>query len=207
MKEESTITRRRWMKTFGLLALGSGFSFTKFALCDSEKTITALASTPAKEKILIVLYSLTGNTMTIAKQIQSITGGKIFEVVPITPYPEDHQATTEQAKTEISEGFKPELKAKLDNIKDYDTILVGSPCWWATMAPPLATFLSQHDFTGKTLIPFMTHEGSGLGRYVEDLRKLCPTATILDGKAFRGGSVNSAQTEVSTWLQTINVIK
>lgn len=207
MNEENIITRRRWMKVFGVLALGSGLSFTKFALCDSTKEISALASPPAKEKILIVLYSLTGNTMTIAKQIQSLTGGTMFEVVPLNPYPDDHHATTEQAKKEIEEGLKPELKTKLDNIKDYDVIFVGSPCWWATMAPPLSSFLSQHDFKGKTLIPFMTHEGSGLGRYVEDLRKLCPTATMLEGKAFRGGSVNSAQTEVSTWLQKINMIK
>lgn len=162
---------------------------------------------PAKEKILIVYYSRSGNTQKITGEIEAATGGKSFKLITVKPYPDDYTETTKQARKEIDEGHKPELKAKPESIKDYDVIFVGSPCWWATMAPPVATFLSSYDFSGKTIIPFMTHEGSGLGHYVDDIRKQCPKAKVLDGKAFRGSSVKSARKDVTTWLRQIHIIK
>ena len=101
---------------------------------------------------------------------------------------------------------KLSLKTKLKNISSYDMIFVGSPCWWATMAPPVATFLSSYDFTGKTIVPFMTHEGSRMGRYASDIKKLCPKAKILEGLPVRGSNVKEAKGDVNKWLREIKVI-
>lgn len=165
------------------------------------------AETPESSKILIVYYSKTGNTRKVADLIQSATGGKTFEIVPVNAYPEDYHATTEQAKKEINEGFKPELKNNLQNVNAYDVVFVGSPCWWGTMAPPVATFLSSHNFEGKTIIPFMTHGGSGLGRYVEEVKKLVPKADVVNAKAFQGSRVDGAKDEVKAWVDGMKITR
>ena len=166
----------------------------------------AQSASPSK-KILVVYFSHSGNTKEIANQIKELTGGDIFEIQPAKAYPSDYQACVDQAKKEINANYKPTLKTKLKNISSYDMIFVGSPCWWATMAPPVATFLSSYDFTGKTIVPFMTHEGSRMGRYASDIKKLCPKAKILEGLPVRGSNVKEAKGNVNKWLREIKVIK
>ncbi|NIV37833.1 MAG: flavodoxin, partial [Anaerolineae bacterium] len=104
------------------------------------------------ERILIVYYSYSpsGNTRRIADLIRQEVGGTVHEIEPEAPYPRSYDATVDQAKGEIQSGYKPPLKSDLDSAKAYDTIFVGSPNWWSTIAPPVATFLSQHDLSGKT---------------------------------------------------------
>lgn len=164
-------------------------------------------SASASKKILVVYFSHSGNTKVIANQIKDLTDGDIFEILPAKAYPSDYQACVDQAKKEINANYKPTLKTKLKNISSYDMIFVGSPCWWATMAPPVATFLSSYDFTGKTIVPFMTHEGSRMGRYASDIKKLCPKAKILEGLPVRGSNVKEAKGNVNKWLREIKVIK
>ena len=164
-------------------------------------------SASASKKILVVYFSHSGNTKVIANQIKDLTDGDIFEILPAKAYPSDYQACVDQAKKEINANYKPTLKTKLKNISSYDMIFVGSPCWWATMAPPVATFLSSYDFTGKTIVPFMTHEGSRMGRYASDIKKLCPKAKILEGLPVRGSNVKEAKGDVNKWLREIKVIK
>ena len=163
-------------------------------------------SASASKKILVVYFSHSGNTKVIANQIKDLTDGDIFEILPAKAYPSDYQACVDQAKKEINANYKPTLKTKLKNISSYDMIFVGSPCWWATMAPPVATFLSSYDFTGKTIVPFMTHEGSRMGRYASDIKKLCPKAKILEGLPVRGSNVKEAKGNVNKWLREIKVI-
>ncbi len=164
-------------------------------------------SASASKKILVVYFSHSGNTKVIANQIKDLTDGDIFEILPTKAYPSDYQACVDQAKKEINANYKPALKTKLKSISSYDIIFVGSPCWWATMAPPVATFLSSYDFTGKTIVPFMTHEGSRMGRYASDIKKLCPKAKILEGLPIRGSNVKEAKGDVNKWLREIKVIK
>jgi len=164
-------------------------------------------SASASKKILVVYFSHSGNTKEIANQIKELTGGDIFEIQPVKAYPSDYQVCVDQAKKEINANYKPALKTKLKSISSYDIIFVGSPCWWATMAPPVATFLSSYDFTGKTIVPFMTHEGSRMGRYASDIKKLCPKAKILEGLPVRGSNVKEAKGDVNKWLREIKVIK
>ena len=164
-------------------------------------------SAPKAKKILVVYYSYSGNTQIVAKQIQKGTGGDIFELQTVNAYPKEYQAVVDQAKKEVNSGYKPALKAKVQDISQYDIIFVGSPCWWSTFAPPVRTFLTSYNLSGKTIVPFMTHEGSGMGRSEADIKTLCPKSTVLDGLAIRGGSVKSAEAEVMSWLKKIGMLK
>lgn len=157
----------------------------------------------ADKKVLIAYYSKSGNTEQIAKYIQEATGGDMFAIEPVKPYPEEYRATTEQAKKEINEGYLPPIKSKVGNIADYNVIFIGSPCWWATIAPPVSTFLKEHDLSKKIVIPFSTHAGSGLANNARDTAKLAPNSVVLDGKAFRGGSVSSAKEETRNWIDSL----
>lgn len=162
------------------------------------------------KKVLVVYYSWSEgkNTEAVAKQIQKTTGGDIFEITLVNDYPSDYQACVDQAKKEINEGFKPGLKSKIDNIGSYDIIFVGTPNWWSTMAPPVATFLSEYNLEGKTVIPFCTHGGGREARCFTDMAKLCPKSTFVEtGLVISGNSANSSQNEVDKWLKEIKIIK
>ena len=104
-------------------------------------------------------------------------------------------------------GVRPALKGRLPDVGAYDVIFVGSPCWWSTVAPPVATFLADCDWAGKTVVPFMTHEGSRMGRSEEDIRKLCAGATLLGGLPLRGGAVKDSRDVVRKWVQGLNLTK
>lgn len=157
--------------------------------------------------ILVAYFSRTGNTRVIANQIHENVGGAIFEIVTVNPYPSGYDEVVKQAKQELEEGYKPELKTKIENMESYKVVFIGSPNWWGTIPMPVAAFLAEYDFSGKTVVPFCTHEGSYLGRTVTDITKLCPHSTILDGLAVRGSYVKKAQKEVSEWLRKIGMIK
>ena len=132
-------------------------------------------------KILIAYYSHSGNTHRAASLIQRETGGDLYEIVERDAYPREYGVVVKQAKQEIRSGYQPPLQGKLPDISKYDTVFIGSPNWWSTIVPPVATFLSALDFTGKRIIPFITHGGGGLNHTVEDIRTLCKTASVEDG--------------------------
>jgi flavodoxin len=155
------------------------------------------------KKILVAYFSHSGNTHEIADQIHKSVGGDIFEIQAVKPYPHDYDACVQQAKQELDSGYKPALKRKIENIESYDVVFMGYPIWWGTIPAPVRTFLWEYDFQGKSIVPFCTHEGSGLGRSVADISKLCPKSTLLDGVAIRGRDVRSAQDKVSEWLRKI----
>jgi flavodoxin len=165
----------------------------------------AAATLTGKTKVLIVYYSRSGNTREIANQIHERVGGDITELQTVKPYPEEYDAVTKQAKEELNSGFKPALKTKVEKIGSYDVIFVGTPIWWGTMAAPVKTFLSEYDLSGKTIVPFITHQGSGLGRSVEDLSTLCPNSTVLEGLAVWGKNAKTAQNDVSAWVRRLGV--
>ena len=108
-------------------------------------------------RVLIAYYSWGGNTKYAAAQIQKATGGTLFEIKPVKPYPSEYRECTVQARKEIQEGGRPELAAKVEDMGKYDVIFIGSPNWWSTIAPPVASFLASYDLSGKTVIPFVTH--------------------------------------------------
>jgi flavodoxin len=157
------------------------------------------------EHILIAYYSRSGNTRTIANLIHQEVGGTIHEIQPEVPYPNSYNAVVDQAKKEIQAGYKPALQSTLDHIESYDTIFVGSPNWWSTIAPPVATFLSEYDLSGKTIVPFCTHGGGVLGRIGQDIAELCPQSTILSSLEIYGSGAGNAQAEVSAWLSKVGM--
>lgn len=149
---------------------------------------------------LIVYYSRSGNTRAVAKQIHATIGGDLLEIQTVHPYPEEYRATTDQAKKELAEGYKPPLATKVPDMQKYALVFLGSPNWWGTIAPPVMTFLSEYDFSGKTIAPFITHGGGGAGRSTADIRKLCPKASVAEALAISGRSAASAQKDVAAWL-------
>lgn len=158
-----------------------------------------------ENNILVVYFSHSGNTRVIANQIHEKVGGDNFEIVTVNPYPTDYDAVVDQAKQEQEDNYRPELATEVKDIDSYDVVFVGYPNWWGTMPMPVFTFLEEYDFSGKTIIPFCTHEGSGLGRSVEDITTICPQSTIQKGLAIRGSSIETAQDDVSKWLHEIGM--
>lgn len=168
----------------------------------------------SEKKILIAYYSRkgqnyvgsrivnlpVGNTEVAAKMTQEITGGDLFEICTVKSYPADYTETTEVATVEKRNNARPELSTHVNNMDQYDTIILGYPNWWGTFPMAVFSFLEEYDFTGKTILPFCTHEGSGMGGSERDIKKLCPNAMILTGLAIRGGSVKSADSSLKTWI-------
>lgn len=157
-----------------------------------------------KNDILIAYYSWHGNTRKIAELIQHKTGGTLFEIEPVQPYTKDYRAAVAQAKEEIQSGFRPDLKA-MPEITSYQVVFLGTPIWWHTMAPPLATFIDRFDLAGKTVVPFHTHGGGGVGEFEKDIEKMCPQSKVSKGfGAYEsGGSETSGQ--IDSWLTSIGL--
>jgi len=158
-------------------------------------------------KMLVVYFSHSGNTRVIAEEIKKATGADIFEIQPVNDYPEDYNTVVDQAKKEINANHRPVLKAKVKNIEQYDVIFIGSPNWWSTIAPPVATFLIDYNLEGKTIVPFMTHGGGLMGHSVSDIKKLCPKSTVLEGLPISGSYVRRAHDDVMKWLRAIKMLK
>ena len=146
-----------------------------------------------------------GNTEVVAKMIQKRTGGDLFHIETVTAYPKDYTETTAVAKNELRTKARPKLTGRVENMLAYDVIFLGYPNWWGT--PPMAvfTFLESYDFSGKTIVPFCTHEGSGMGRSEKDIAKSCPKATLLDGIAILGSSASTADAQVSGWIDKLRI--
>ena len=159
------------------------------------------------KKILLAYFSHSGNTRTIAVLIHNMVGGDIFEIVPVDSYPSDHDKVVEQTLQELSEYHIPKLTSKLGNMESYDLIFIGYPNWWGTIPLPVESFLSEYDLSGKTIIPFCTHEGSGMGRSLSDIKNLLMESFILDGFSVRGSNAKNTKTEISDWLQKIGMIE
>ncbi len=142
-----------------------------------------------------------GNTETAAKLIQSKTGADMFKLVPLVSYSEDYNECIAQAKDDQRRGARPELTAYPDSIEQYVTIYLGYPNYWGTMPMCVFTFLEHFDFSGKIIRPFCTHEGSGLGNSVSDIKKLCPNAKVGTGIAIHGARADKSGSDIDKWLK------
>jgi len=170
-------------------------------MSDSKKILIAYYSRKGQNYVGNRIVNLpVGNTEVAAKMAQELTGGDLFEIQTVKSYPVDYNETTEIATVEKRTNARPELSTHVNNMDQYDTIILGYPNWWGTFPMAVFTFLEEYDFTGKTILPFCTHEGSGLGGSERDIRKLCPNANVLPGLAIRGGSVKGAGNAVKSWL-------
>lgn len=139
-----------------------------------------------------------GNTELAARAVAKQTGGELFKLEQAAPYSKDYNECIEQAKADQKSGARPELKSHPASLDDYDIIYLGFPNYWGTMPMAVWTFLERFDFSGKTIKPFCTHEGSGMGNSVSDIKKLCPGANVEKGMAIHGG--NYSEKEIEKWV-------
>jgi flavodoxin len=144
-----------------------------------------------------------GNTEIVAEFIQDAVGGDLFEVDTVERYADDYYACTDQAKKELNDSARPELREYLDSIDGYDNIFVCGPCWWGTFPMAIFSQLERLNFTGKKVMAVMTHEGSGLGSCERDLKKICTGATFGKGLAVRGADAAKSESTVAAWAKKV----
>jgi flavodoxin len=142
-----------------------------------------------------------GNTEYCAEFIQNAVGGDLFEIDTVKNYSPDYMICTQEAQDELRAGARPELNKMLTDISQYDNIFVCGPCWWGTYPCAVFTQLEALDFTGKTVIPLMTHEGSGLGHCERDLRSICKGAYFGKGLAVHGAEAPRSESTVAKWAK------
>ena len=188
---------------------------TPEATPEAENNVKAEPSASAEHKTLVVYFSRTGenytvgtistgNTAIVGDWIAESVGADVFEIIPVTPYPDSYDECLEVATQEQRSNARPAYVGEVEGWEDYDTVFFGYPIWWGDMPMIAYTFLENHDFTGKTVIPFNTHEGSGQSGTQRTIESLCSGAMVVDGLAVRG---NTAQNDrvameqaVSEWL-------
>ncbi len=151
--------------------------------------------------VLIAYFSWGGNTAGIAEEIQRQTDADLFEITLVKPYSSDYNTVLDEAQRDQNEQARPELATHVENIEDYDVIILGYPNWWASIPMPIASFLEEYDFEGKTIIPFCSHGGGRFGQSLTTIAKLVPDAGIGEALSvcYSGGS--SLSDDVSAWLE------
>jgi flavodoxin len=143
---------------------------------------------PTKEdSILIVYLTRTGSTEAVARMIQDTVGGTLVSLELEQPYPKDYQAHVAQVVRENESGYLPPLKTSIDNIEKYDMVFLGFPTWDMQLPPPMKSFLNDYDLSDKTVIPFNTNGGYGVGSSFQDVEERCSNCTILKGFSVEGG--------------------
>lgn len=157
-------------------------------------------------KPLVVFYSWSGNTRALARHLAKATGADLFELVPETPYPTVYHDCTEQAKRDIAAGRRPILRA-IPDLTNRGAILMGSPNWWGTVAPPVSALLENPLLAGKTIALFITHGGGGLQRCERDFRAQCKGAPAGQALAIPGSRAAHAEVEAHRWAKTLGLAR
>lgn len=160
-------------------------------------------STGRTSKTLVAFSSRSGNTRVIAGIIHRAQATDIFEIRAAVPYPEDYDATVEQARVERDNGVEPALAQTVENIDRYETIYLGFPIWGETAPPVIRSFLRSHDLKGKTLRPFITHGGYGLGSSLSVLASLAPGARIEPAFSMEADQEKRTLNKVNGWLEGV----
>lgn len=145
-------------------------------------------------------YLEVGNTETAARMMKEMMEADLFQIEQVQPYAKGYNECIQQAKADQNRNARPALKSYPDSIEEYDTIYLGFPNYWGTMPMAVFTFLEHFDFSGKTIKPFCTHEGSGMGNSERDLKKICPKAKIEKGLAIYGSDVDKARAAIEKWI-------
>ena len=195
------------------IPLGLALLMLLTAVCGAS--FAEAADTEAPANILVAFFSRSGenynvgtvekgNTHIVAEIIAQRTGGDLFHIQTVTPYPESYEECTEAAAEERRLNARPELNAQVEEMTRYDVIFLGYPIWWGDMPMAVYSFLESYDFSGKTIVPFCTHEGSGLADTVSSIADACPGATVAQGLAIRGQAAqnerDAATRSAESWL-------
>ena len=172
-----------------------------------------------EKKVLIIYLSRTKNTKTVAEMIHQQTGGQLVELELATPYPDKYQKHVDQARKENETGVLPKLKTKIEDIEKYDVIFIGFPTWGMQLPPPMKSFLTVHNLSGKTVVPFNTNAGYGLGSSIKTIKSLCQNSTVLEEFSVEGGKERDGilfvmkekkeqevRAELKAWLQKLGFV-
>lgn len=152
--------------------------------------------------IVVKNKDVLGNMQYMAMTIQEAISGELFRIETKEKYPLEHETLVNQAKEEQNEEVRPELATHIENVEQYDIIFLGYPNWWGDMPQPLYTFLEEYDFSGKTIIPFNSHGGSGFSNTIEEIKKLQPNATVKDdGLSISRNDVADSEQEITDWAK------
>ena len=146
-----------------------------------------------------------GNTEVVAKKLHALVPSDLFYIDTVQKYPDDHMRKIEIAKREYEQDARPELTARVENMAEYDTVILAFPDWWATMPMALFTFLESYDFTGKTICPLITHGGSGFSNSLRDIARLCPGAAITEGLAIHGDDAATCDRALEKWVKKLGL--
>ncbi|MCD9855447.1 flavodoxin [Epilithonimonas sp. JDS] len=187
-----------------------------FYSCSKAQETTSEKESLKDKKVLIVYLSRTKNTKTVAEIIRKNVGGDLVELELQNPYPENYKAIVDQVSKENESGFLPPLKTKIENIEKYDVVFIGFPTWGMKLPPPMKSFLKQSDLKGKTIIPFNTNAGYGIGSSFDTVKELCSDSNVLEGYSVEGGKERDGilfvmkgekeikvRNEVEKWLRKI----
>lgn len=155
---------------------------------------------------LVAYFSASGVTAKVAETLSEAIGADIYEIEPEVPYTkEDLDWTDKQSRSTIEmndPASRPAIAGKRDNMDDYDTVFVGFPIWWFVAPTIINTFLENYDLTGKTIIPFATSGGSGMGKTNEKLHPSCPNSKLIEGKVFKK---SASKSELAAWVDGLKL--
>lgn len=183
-----------------LLTALAGLTLSSVSLAPATPTP---ANVQTNSRILVAYFSRSGNTRVIAGIIHRSLNTDLFEIEPVTPYPEDYFQTVEQAKNERARGTRPAMKNNVAAIGHYQTLYLGFPIWGTSVPPVVQTFLSTHNLAGKLLIPFITHGGYGKGDSDDILADLAPAARREKPLVIECDQERRTTETVTSWLETI----
>lgn len=158
------------------------------------------------KKVLVVYFSHTGNTRTIAGYINETVSSNLVELKTTAAYTDDYDSLLAQVRGEVASAYCPPLTAQVEDIASYDVVFIGYPIWVETAAPPIRTFLTTHDLAGKTVVPFCTSGTSSAEASYRLVRSLCPQSTVLEGIQIRRGTYDTACARVAAWLEKIGIV-
>lgn len=185
----------------------------------SGKTLVVYFSVPETDKpdnmtqeednsVVVIDGEVLGNTQYVANVIKDNTGADLFRIEPKTPYTTNHSELVDLAKEEQNSDARPEIKDTIENFEQYDTVFVGYPNWWGDMPMIMYTFFDTYDFSGKTIIPFNTHGGSGFSNTINTIKDLEPNADVNDnGYTVSRNNVQDAEPEIISWLGDLGYTK
>ncbi|MDE7429097.1 MAG: SUMF1/EgtB/PvdO family nonheme iron enzyme [Lachnospiraceae bacterium] len=158
-------------------------------------------------KVLIAYFSWGGNTRGIAEEIQSQTGADLFEIELVNPYSNNYNTVLDEAQRDQNEQARPELAVHVEDMDEYDVVILGYPNWWASIPMPVASFLEEYDFSGKTIIPFCSHGGGRFGQSLTAIAKLAPDAAMGEALSVHYSGGNSLSDDVTGWLRENGIIE
>ena len=152
--------------------------FLKAILLAAAAGSTTLVQAQTASKTLVVYYSWSGNTRAMAEAIAKELKADIYEIRPITPYPEAYNATVDLAREQLRQNARPAIQKDVPDLSQYSAILLGTPNWWSHVAMPVFTFMDQNDLSGKVVLPFVSHGGGGMSGCEHDIRNKYPKADV-----------------------------